>query len=170
MKSFSKEDIDKWRKEFGSLGRGYSIWVSNKKYQKWMTNFNEESIEYFQLPVALFQGIPNGLFRMTGSPKDGYIVGVSTDLPDELRAPFAFSEYNEFMNYGFEDGDRTLHTEQDMVNALEGELKNSYIEKKIVLYDYMLENSKDNLETWGFVQKDYDGFQRARDFLETSKR
>lgn len=156
MKEFSKKEIDEWRNIFRSRG-----------YPSEVAEMNERLVDYFVLPKELFQGIPNGLFRMTGKPEDGYVVGVSSEVPGIVKPYFAISEHDEFMVYGLGDKDRTLHSEQNIVGELEGNLvRDTYIGNKIVLYDHMVEKSAGNLEKWGFTQEDYDGFVRALDFLK----
>ena len=52
-----------------------------------------------------------GLHRMTGDLKDGYLIGVSDEVPDSIKPHFALTEHYEFMIYGLDDLDRTLHSE-----------------------------------------------------------
>ena len=160
MKSFSKDNIDYWRNEFTS-----------RNYTKCDGCLDGRVVEYFVMPSNLFNGIPNGLFRMTGEPKDGYLVGVSDETPGIVRPHFAMSEHDEFIVYGLGDENRTLNSESNMIRIIgEGEIvKDYYIKNKLALYYYILNNSKDCLEEWGFSRKDYEGFQRAVEFLEKSK-
>jgi hypothetical protein len=160
MYKFKKPDIDKWREEFIS-----------RKYPKMEAMIDNRSIDYFVMPTNVFQGIPNGLFRMTGEPNDGYVVGVSTEVPDVIQPHFALSEHDEFLVYGLDDSDRTLHSEQNMLTILKDEdaTKKLYIDNKVILYEYMLEKSRDDLEKWGFTKDDYSGFQRAVNFLKSKK-
>jgi hypothetical protein len=158
MKSFSKAEIDEWRGNF--VDRNYPMGLSC---------LDGRSVGYFVLPSKLFQGIPNGLFRMTGAPSDGYLVGVSEDVPEIIKPHFAMSEHDEFMVYGLDDMDRALHSEQNMMRVIGNkELGKTYADNKIILYDHMLRESEGKLEQWGFTQKDHDGFQRAVDFLRAN--
>ena len=160
MKSFTKQEIDQIREE-----------IINRQYPKKTTSMNNQTIEYFLMPNELFQGIPNGLFRMTGEQEDGYIVGVSEQVPELIQPHFAVSEHNEFMVYGLKDKNRTIHSEQNIVKILEKEeiLKPLYINNKLKLYDHMLIHSKKNLKAWYFTQEDYKGFQKAKEYLEQQK-
>ncbi|HLC31854.1 MAG TPA: hypothetical protein VJK51_04245 [Candidatus Nanoarchaeia archaeon] len=156
MKLFSREKILDSRNKF--IERGY---------QKREAHLDGRVIDYFVLPMALFEGIPNGLFRMTGDKHDGYLVGVSDQVPAVLQPPFAVSEHDEFMVYGLDDVDRTLHSEQNMVRILErSPLRRAYISHKLALYDYLLKNSERNAEKWLFTAEDCAGFGRAREYLE----
>ena len=155
MKEFTKYEIDKWR-----------ITFIERKYPQRKANLDGRSIDYFILPVDIFQGIPNGLFRMTGNPRDGYIIGVSAEIPTEIKPHFAVSEHDEFMIYGLNDYRRTLHSEENILKILgESNLKSIYVKNKIKLYDYMISNTKDNLESWGFTEEDYEGFILANNYL-----
>ena len=154
MKSFKKTDIDVQREKF----------VKGKYPQK-IAEIDNRSIDYFVIPQKLFGGIPNGLFRMTGNPNDGYLVGVSEEVPEIIKPYFAVSEHDEFMIYGLDDLDRTLNSETNMLRILENEdsLRKNYIDNKLMLYEYMLKHSK---EEWQLTQEDYCGFQRAVEFLK----
>ena len=158
MKSFSKIEIDKWRDNF-----------AKRDYPQGVACLDGRSIDYFVLPTNLFQGIPNGLFRMTGTPSDGYLVGVSEEVPVIIQPHFAMSEHDEFMVYGLDDVDKTLHSEQNMMRVIgDASLRGTYVDAKVALYDHMLRESAGSLEQWVFTQGDYDGFQRAVDFLKDS--
>jgi hypothetical protein len=157
MRIFTRSEIDEWREKF--VQRKYSLLEANLVGRK---------INYFVIPRKLFNGIPNGLFRMTGHPSDGYLVGVSDEVPVVVRPHFAFSEYDEFMIYGMNDLDRTLHSEQNMVRIVEKEcphLKGSYVIGKLSLYEHILRNSQGKLDEWGFNPQDYQGFEKAYLFL-----
>ena len=106
---------------------------------------------------------------MTGDTQDGYIIGVSEEVPEPIKDHFAVSEHDEFMVYGLDDMDRTIHSEQNMLRILKDQekLKKMYTENKILLYDYMIKKAKGNLEEWKFTEEDYKGFQRATEFLKS---
>ena len=158
MKEFTREEIDKWR----------AIFIE-REYTKKEANLDGRIVDYFVMPINLFQGIPNGLFRMTGNLHEGYVVGVSAEVPLEIQPHFAVSEHDEFMVFGLEDLERTLHSEQNMLRILDGSnLRQSYIPNKIKLYEHMITNAKDNLNIWGFTEQDYAGFVRAFDYLESA--
>ncbi|MBI2632154.1 hypothetical protein HYW75_04060 [Candidatus Pacearchaeota archaeon] len=155
MKRFTKLEIDKWRSIF--IERGYP---------QRNANLDGRVIAYFVMPMNIFQGIPNGLFRMTGDIKEGYIIGVSQQVPLEIQPHFAVSEHDEFMVYGLNDQQRTLHSEQNILRILGGSnLRKIYIPNKVRLYDHIITNAKDDLEKWGFTEKDYKGFILARYYL-----
>lgn len=159
MIKFSKQEIDKWRRNF-----------VERNYPKRQANLDSRLIEYFVTPVQLFQGIPNGLFRMTGDPQDGHLIGVSAEVPIEIQPHFALSEHDEFMVYGLDDMERTLHSEQNILRVLgESDLREIYVPNKIKLYDHIIGNAKGNLAKWGFTKQDYNGFVQARDFLEYAR-
>lgn len=156
MISFGKEIIDNWREQLRKRG-----------YHEETASLDGRSIDYFVMPTKLFQGIPNGLFRMTGKPEDGYLIGVSEQVPDEIKPHFALSEHDEFIIYGLDDKDRTLKSESNMVRILNGgSLLPVYAQNKIILYDYIIRNSANDLKSWGFTNEDYDGFFRALGFLK----
>lgn len=162
MKSFSKADIDTCRQTFQSA-----------RYPQRRFNLDGKTGDYFILPQGMFQmngvPIPNGLFRMTGDKNDGYVIGVSTEVPTAIRPHFAFGEFNEFMVHGLEDPHRTVHSEQDMLRILgdKPRLRQSYVDNKLLLYNHMLTHSKGNLSEWRFTKADYQGFEVARDFLRS---
>lgn len=165
MKSFSREEIDKQRSEFFA-----------KKYPvRRVCLDRRQEVLFFTLPQNLFQmdgvHIPNGLFRMTGRKEEGYLVGVSSEVPLSIQPNFAVSEHDEFMIYGMEDEDRTLKSEKRMIGIMEdaGVLRGLYRDKKLQLYNHMLEHARGNLEKWHFTPEDYKGFERARDFLQRVK-
>jgi hypothetical protein len=159
MKKFTREEIDKWR----------SIFVERKYPQK-EVNLDSHIVNYFVTPANLFQGIPNGLFRMTGNPSDGYVVGVSDEVPLEIQPHFAVSEHDEFMVFGLEDLERTLHSEKNMLRILNenSHLRRLYAANKLILYEYMILNARDNLDKWGFTEQDYAGFVKAFDYLKSA--
>ena len=155
MKEFTKAEIEQGRK-----------FCESNEYPEKKANLDNRSIDYFIMPQDMFKGIPNGLFRMTGKPSDGYVVGVSDEVPKIIQPHFAMTEHDEFMVYGLKDPDSTLHSEQYMLNLLENEkdLRNFYSENKIKLYDYMLRNTDKHSE-WLFTPEDTAGFSRALDYL-----
>ena len=156
MKEFTRDEINNWRETFTSRG-----------YPKKQASLDGRVIGYFEMPRNLFQGIPNGLFRMTGKPQDGYLIGVSDDVPLGIQPHFAISEHDEFMVYGLDDLDRTLHSEQNMLNILNGSnLRPIYLDNKLALYNHLIINAKDSLDKWGFTEKDYAGFVRAFNYLK----
>jgi hypothetical protein len=162
MKKFERKEIDHWRSEFKQRG-----------YYNGVARVADREIDYFVMPEDLFEGpagkIPFGLYRMTGNRDDGHLIAVSSEVPTMIRASFAISEHDEFMVYGVDDGDRTLHSEKNMVGLLGDDsfVRANYILHKIVLYDHIVENSRDNLPAWDFTPEDHSGFQRALDFLES---
>lgn len=153
MHSFTKSQIDAQRKKLAL------------KYPQGQANLDNRTIDYYILPQELFQGIPNGLHRMTGNPRDGYVIGVSEQIPEELKPYFALAEHDEFMVYGLQDQMRTLHAEQKVISLLNGELQSSYATNKLQLYGHIIKESKDDLSSWGFTLHDYNGFLAAVDFL-----
>ena len=124
MLKFERESIEEWREKF-----------IERKYSRKIAQLDDRSIDYFVLPKTIFQGIPNGLFRMTGGSHDGYLIGVSQEVPEIIQPHFALSEYDEFMIYGLTDPDRTLHSEQNMLNILRDEesLRPLYVNNKLIL-------------------------------------
>jgi len=160
MKKFSRVEIDDWREVFTSRG-----------YDKKVAELDSRRIDYFVMPRDIFGEIPNGLFRMTGAPDDGYLVGVSEQVPEIVQPHFAVSEHDEFMVYGLDDLDKTLHSEENMLRIIgdDRSVGPVYVEKKLALYDYMLRIAKGDLGTWGFTEADYVGFQRAVEFLRTKE-
>lgn len=153
MQEFNKQEIDEWKRIFEQRG-----------YERRVTTIEGKSIDFFVLPVELFQGIPNGLFRMTGKRMDGYLIGVSSEVPDIIKPPFAMSEHDEFLVYGLEDPDRTLHSEQHMTKVITGtDLLGEYVRRKIALYSHMLTHYQ---PSWRFTDEDVAGFNRARQFLD----
>ena len=163
MKEFSREEIDTWRKKF--ISRGYP--------QK-QAHLDERVVDYFVMPKERFRLtlesplIPNGLYRMTGKPEDGYLVGVSEEVPEIIQPHFAMSEHDEFMVYGLGDKDRTLHSEQNIIRILDSsELQPTYITNKITLYDFLIDISREDPAQYGFTLQDYDGFVRANEYLKS---
>ena len=156
MKKFDRVDIDMWRAEF-----------VNRRYLHQVACLEDREVDFFVLPDSLFEGIPNGLFRMTGDKKDGYLIGVSWQVPEVVQPYFAISEHDEFMVYGLDDLDRTLHSEQNMIGLLEHcmPLARAYAKEKLVLYDHMLGCSKEALGELGFTPEDRAGLERAASFL-----
>ena len=157
---FTKKEINQWREEF-----------IKRKYPQKVVERDSSSIDYFVMPTVVFQGIPNGLFRMTGNFEDGYLLGVSQEVPEKIQPYFAASEHDEFMVYGLNDSDRTLHSEQSTLESLKAEqsLRSLYIDNKLVLYEHLLRISRDNLEQFFFTVEDYHGFQRAVEFLKDER-
>ncbi len=154
MRKFSRKEIDTQRVKFID------------RYPQMVANLDGRQVDYFVLPTQLFRGIPNGLFRMTGDKQDGYIVGVSEEVPLGIQPHFAMSEHDEFMVYGLDDLDRTLHSEQNMLRIIGNNpnLKTRYAESKLTLYRYMIRESNNNL-AWGFAAEDCKGFRNATEYL-----
>lgn len=158
MKKFTRDEIEKWRRTF-----------VEREYPQKRANLDGRVVDYFVMPTNLFQGIPNGLFRMTGDSDSGYLIGVSEEAPLEIQPHFAVSEHDEFMVYGIHDLERTLHSEQNMLRILEeSDLRETYIKNKIQLYLYIAKNAKDDLDKWGFSEQDYIGFVKALNYLKES--
>tara|TARA_Y100000310_G_scaffold124700_1_gene123492 strand:- start:114774 stop:115310 length:537 start_codon:yes stop_codon:yes gene_type:complete len=159
MLSFNKTEIDTWRVKF------------HQDYQQKTAKLDYRSIDYFILPKDIFKDpngkqIPNGLFRMTGEPRAGYLVGVSEQVPEELKPYFALSEHDEFMVYGLGDPMRTLHSEQKIVSLLNPDLKDNYVKNKLKLYRHITREAKGDLPNWRFTLNDYNGFLCAMDYLK----
>jgi hypothetical protein len=158
MREFTRDEIDQWREVFKS-----------RKYPNKKATLDSRVVDYFVIPASLFQGIPNGLFRMTGKPNDGYVVGVSTEVPIEIQTHFAVSEHDEFMIFGLADQRRTLHSERNMLRIIgESDIKPAYVSNKLKLYEYLLENARGNLDIWGFTNEDFTGFVNAVDYLKSA--
>jgi hypothetical protein len=165
MLKFTKAQIENTRRDFIS-----------QDYPQKVAQLDGRCIEYFIAPSGLYiqEGIhiPNGLFRMTGEPQEGYIVAVSDEVPKIIQPHFAVSEHDEFRVYGLEDLDRTIHSERNMIeNILKNEpsLKENYAKNKLALYEHMIKHSEGNLDGWGFNQQDFEGFIRAAEFLRGIK-
>ena len=155
MKKFTKSEIDEWRNIF-----------IKRKYKLGFADLDNRSINYFLMSNDIFGGIPNGLLRMTGDPRDGYLVGVSDEVPKTIRPHFAMSEHDEFMIYGLEDDDRTLHSEENMLRVIgNNEIRGEYVDCKLELYRHMLSLPTDTFKSWEITKNDLDGFVRAYDFL-----
>lgn len=159
MESFSSEDIKKWKGIF-----------RNRRYAEKITDISGDDLRYFVLPSSLFGEIPNGLFRMTGERRtDGYLIGVSEQVPEIIQPHFAVSEYDEFVVYGLRDEKRTLHSEQDMVGLLNRDrsfdLLDLYIDRKSTLYKHLISVADENRDVFKFSERDVDGFKEALEFL-----
>jgi len=158
MIRFTREQIDEQRKKFQDSGRSQGV-----------ANFGGELIDYFLLPAewGRGKGLTNFLFRMTGEPDAGYIVGVSDNVPEQIRDAYVFSEWAEFMRYGLEDRDKALHAEQEVVSNLSGEVQSEYrINKARMYFEILAGVRRDGLKEWGFNISDVKGFIRAKSFLE----
>ncbi len=162
MIKFTQEQIDEWRKKFQDSGHPQRV-----------ANLGGESIDYFLLPAEWGRenGLTNFLFRMTGEPDAKYIIGVSDNVPKQIQDPYAFGEWAEFMKYGLEDRDKTLHAEQEVVSNISGDIRSEYAINKSRMYSEILAGVKrEGLEKWGFDTQDIEGFVRAKRFLENFKR
>ena len=142
MQSFQKSQIDAQRNKLAL------------KYQQERAHLDNRTIDYFILPQDLFQGIPNGLHRMTGNP--------------DLKPYFALAEHDEFIVYGLNDIAKTLNAERKIISLLDANstLQKEYATNKLLLYQHITEHSKDDLEKWCFTLTDYNGFLRAIEFLQ----
>jgi hypothetical protein len=156
MQSFQKSQIDAQRNKLAL------------KYQQERAHLDNRTIDYFILPQDLFQGIPNGLHRMTGNPEDGYVIGVSEQVPEDLKPYFALAEHDEFIVYGLNDIAKTLNAERKIISLLDANstLQKEYATNKLLLYQHITEHAKDDLEKWCFTLTDYNGFLRAIEFLQ----
>lgn len=159
MKRFEKHEIE-----------GVRRFLEHRRYPQKEAHLDGRVVHYFVVPRNMFQMgsalIPYGLMRATGSPQDGYVIGVSDEVPRAIKDHFAVSEHDEFMVYGIEDPDRALHSEQNMMRSLEGsDQRIIYRNRKMALYTHLIEHSRNNLEEWGYTAEDHAGFVRALEFL-----
>ncbi len=156
MKTFTKSEIDAQRNEFANSG--YSLRAAR---------LEGRNIDFFVMPVSVFDGVPNGVFRMTGEPDAGYLIGVSQFVPEIIKPHFAMSGYDEFMQYRLANPNRTLCSEQNMMQILNGDsfMKSRYRSEKLRLYNRIIVDAFGNLEKWDFTPADYTGYQKAAEFL-----
>ncbi len=159
MVRFPKPEIDRWR----------NILDTEWKCPKRVSNVGDSPVNYFELPNRVTEGtgLTRVLFRMTGEPDEGYVVGVTENVPEELKDYWAYAEWAEFMKYGLDNPDKTLHAEQDTLSRMPSEIVLDYATTKAQLYSEMLQGVREKgLDYWKFGISDVKGFIRAKSFLE----
>lgn len=95
MRIFNKEDIEKMRDLAESNG-----------FEKARASVDGHSFEYYVLPSNVNPELKNFVWRVTGKPEDGYVLGISEDVKEEFRPYSVFHELYEFNTLGIQNPDR----------------------------------------------------------------
>jgi hypothetical protein len=116
MKKFTKEEIDGTRAYFKSQG-----------FEEVEVDFVGRKFSYFVLPQSLEPNLPDFVFRCTGNPKDGHVLGISDSVREEFRRYAVFHEYVEFTQIGMEQPNRCVSALDIELDIVPDEIKPGYV-------------------------------------------
>jgi hypothetical protein len=88
MKKFTKQEIDDTRDNFIEQG-----------YKEVELTLDGHSFSYFVLPQSLYPSLPDFVFRCTGDPTDGYVLGISESVREDFRPYPVFHKFVEFIEF-----------------------------------------------------------------------
>jgi len=155
MKEFSKDEIDKYRDIF-----------RNKGYAETEANIAGRNIKYFNLPPSLNSDLPNFVFRLTGQPHDGYVIGVSEQMDERFRPYAALEEYIEFMELGISRPNRVVESETEVLKHVPGEFKTDYVNMRLQFFRALLAEANEKPEQYLFSPSDEKEFRKNLKMLE----
>lgn len=140
MKPHSEESYQNW-KDYNDRTRDgkepFSFELDDISI-KYTTVHIPEDQRPFNFAVAA--SIPEG--------QEGYEIAVSDDVPKELRGLWAWHEYNDFKNIGFEGENRCLQSEQRAAENLAGtDLYKQYLEYRIPFYQSLASFMANDIDT-----------------------
>jgi len=151
MHSFTKEEIDAWRKD-----------NVDKRYPFEFGRFDEHLFLYFIVPQSNNPELLNFALRITGKPRDGYVIGVSDSLKPEFRPYVAFHEFYEYIVIG-------INVEDNCINALEKELSvvpDGFNPEYVTMRTQFFKDLIDYRVRKKLDERDTDEFRKSRDYLE----
>ncbi len=155
MKKFSRKEIDDMRNYFEEEG-----------YEQRHSSIGKRDVSYFCLPQLLNPDLPNFVFRMTGEPEDGYVIGVSSNIPDRFKPYFALEEYIEFMEKGIVTEGRVAEAEKEVISFVPDALKKSYINMRLEFFRTLLGQSDKSPGKYLFSEDDVTEFRKNIEMLQ----
>ena len=156
MKKFSKEEIDNGRK-----------YCRDKRFTELEVSVGGRNINYFVVPSSVNPDLPNFVFRMTGDPKEGYILGVDEGMSEELRPYALFEEYVEFLEKGIDAKGRVVEAEAEAISLIRDEsLKERYVLMRREFFTKMLEENEKHPEKYLFTEADVVEFKKNLSMLD----
>ncbi len=155
MKKFSKKEIEEGRE-----------WCLSKGYPRVEVRLGGRHISYFLLPQSLNEDLPGFVWRQTGEPSDGYVIGVCESVPVEFRPYAALEEYIEFMEMGLETPNRVVDSEKEVLGLVPPHLLLGYLTFRRDFFRRLLGCNRTNPETYLFSEEDVREFEKNLGMLE----
>ena len=160
MKKFIRKEIEKQKAYF-----------KRNNYLEKETNVGGRNLKYFILPANIVPDeikrcLPDFIFRMTGNPKDGYILGISEKVPEKFRPYAILNEYIEFMEKDLSDSKRAVEAEKEVLKYVPEKIKLDYIKWRADFFQKILNGNKKNPELFMFSPNDVYTFEKNKLMLE----
>lgn len=164
MKPHSEESYQNWKKFNEHTRNGEE--PSSFELAGILVEYTTVNIPKAQQPFdfVVAASIPEG--------QEGYEIAVSDDVPKELRGLWAWHEYNDFKNIGFEEENRCLQSEQMVADNLVGtDLYKQYLEYRIPFYRslarFMAKDVDTKNEASEYDVSDVQGCYSALNYLDS---
>ena len=160
MKKFTKKEIEEQRVSF-----------RKDNYLELEANIANRNLKYFMLPLEIMpemirKYLPDFIFRMTGEPKDGYVLGISYKVKEEFRKYAILNEYIEFMEKDLNNSDRAVESEKEVLKYVPEKIKLDYIKWRADFFQRILNGNKKNPEMFMFSPSDVCAFEKNELMLE----
>ncbi len=133
MKQYRKSDIENARQFF-----------INESYPEVAADVGGRSIRFFVLPQTLAEHLPDFVYRCTGKPEDGYVIGVADSVPEELRPYSAVHEYIEFVEIGIGTKGRCVSALEQELGLVPDELKARHVRLRLDFFSRLVTHAKRN--------------------------
>ena len=153
MRTYTKQEIDNCRNSF-----------REKRYSEVSATFGNRNFSYFELPRELNPHLPNFVFRCTGKPKDGYVLGISEDVRPDFRKYAVAHEFIEFIEPGADMPGRCVKALEEELKLVPYAIRREYLEMRRDFFINLVIYSLNHPE--GFTESDINEFRQSLGKLE----
>ena len=127
MKSFTKEEIE-----------GTRAYFSNSGFPEVPVKLGSRTFAYFVLPQSLEPKLAPFVFRCTGKPEDGYVLGIADTVKEEHR-PYAIAhEFIEFTEIGINRPNRCSAALLEELSLVPDSIKKDYIGARTTFFENLI--------------------------------
>ena len=152
MEKYTKEKIEQTRRAIIENGG-----------RKVETDVAMRRFTYYQIPADLNPQLPDFVCRATGDPRDGYVLGISDEFPEDMQRYAVFHEYMEFIEIGIDTQGRCLRALEAELAEVPREILHEYIARRAKFFRNLIPYIRENTES--YTQEDIKEMEASRDRL-----
>src|SRR3989344_2529818 len=152
MTKYKPEDVKQAREYFASQG-----------FPEKRMPVAERDISFFVMNPEINPGLKNFAFVCDGNLKDGYALGVSSEVPEQFQPFWALHEFVEYLELGRETPGRCKKALDEELKVIPAEFKPAYIPMRAGFFKDLVEYCKNN----NYSPSDIKEFEASRDILNT---
>ena len=153
MRKFSKEQIDGARSHFQTQG-----------HEEVQVTLGTRTFSYFVIPQSNEPNLQNFVLRLTGELEDGYVLGISNEVPEEFRQYAVAHEYIEFMELGRDMKDSCVTSRDRELQLVPENIKPDYVRMRLDFFRNLIPYC--SAQPQNYSPDDLMQFQRNVDTLE----